>query len=263
MSTSLRVVSYNILYGGQDRLEKIAAVLRALEADIVGLQEANEPAHVARLAEQLGMAHFVARSRNSPFHVALMSRFPIENPENLCNRCPHLWRSALRATVPAGGAPLRVIVLHLAPGMRADREAVRQGELDELWPVLHAPEEAGRPALMMGDFNSTAPWHPHVSDGLRPAYSGARIPREVIQRIRDAGWTDAVHRARPDDGTHSVSVASPTTRVDFIWLSPALSDRLLDARVEALEIAREASDHYPVRAILRPVAAAPNGTAPR
>jgi len=257
MNPPLRIVSYNILYGGQDRLDRIASVLRALEADVVGLQEANEPANVERLAGQLGMARFVARSRNSPFHVALMSRFPIENAENLCDRCPHIWRSALRATVAVPGAPLRVIVLHLAPGMRADREAVRQGELDELWPAIHAPEEAGRPAAMMGDFNSTAPWHPHVSDGIRPAHSGARIPRDVIQRIRDAGWTDAVHRARPDDGTHSVSVASPTTRVDFIWLSPALADRLVDARVEALEIAREASDHYPVRAILRGDAAAP------
>jgi endonuclease/exonuclease/phosphatase family metal-dependent hydrolase len=229
-------------------VERIAQVLETLRADIVGLQEANDPRNVERLAERLGMHHALAESRVSPFHVALLSRFPIGEPENLCDTCPALQRSCLRANVRVGSAWWRLAVLHLWPGGKQEAEELRMAELDELLPALSGERE---PLLLMGDFNSTAPYHPHRSDGTRSADDTDGVPRRVVQRLLDAGWVDAVHRARPDEARHSVTTESPATRVDYIWLRPALADALQDAAVEQGHGAREASDHFPVRALLR------------
>lgn len=259
---SIRIVSYNILYGGQDRLDLIAEAIAALDADIIGLQEANDPANVARLAEKLGYHHAVAESQVSPFHVALISRRPILAAANLSLRCAALQRSALRATIDMDGEAWRVVVLHLAPGGAEDREALRMRELDDLLPVLDEDEDHGRPTVMMGDFNSTALHHPHGSpqqgrDAGPPPPAGNSVPRDVAHRLTEAGWTDAVHVARPDQVKHTITPKRPTTRVDYIWLCNALAGRLLDADVEQNHRTATASDHYPVWALLRQPAAAP------
>jgi len=53
---ALRVLTYNLYFGGADRLEEIYTVLAHVEADVVGLTEADDPAVVA------GFARFRGRS---------------------------------------------------------------------------------------------------------------------------------------------------------------------------------------------------------
>ena len=252
---AVRVVSYNILYGGQDRVEKIAEVLSHLQADIVGLQEANEPANVERLAERLGFHRRLVKSRRSPFHVALLSRWPIERWEDLGERCPDIQRAALRATIAPFGERWQVVVLHLSPGSKPENEAARLRELDALLPVIGSPDTLGEPALMMGDFNSRAPLPP-------PAGSTVPAFYEVARRVAAAGWTDAIARVHGDCPRHSLTTDAPTVRVDYLWLSPALAARLVAADVEQGDEARAASDHFPVWADVRRAETPGDRTAP-
>ena len=244
----VRVVSYNILNGGEDRLALIGDTIERLGGDVVGFQEANEPDNIARLAERFGYHHVVAESRVSPYHVALMSRWPLTDVEDLTPRAPAMQRAAVRATIDVGGEKWCFVVLHLSPGHGSfEREALRLRELDDLLPLV---AERDMPTLMMGDFNATPPHHKHVRDGVRleptdGAVEGA-IPRDVVRRIVNEGWVDAVHTARPEAMRHSVTTEGPATRVDYIWLTRDLRDRLADAAVEQDGSAREASDHFPV-----------------
>src|SRR5436305_622876 len=67
----LRVMSYNIRFGGAGREERIAAVIGRSEADLVILQEATDPKVVERLAELTKFPHWAAKRKHS---VAYLSR---------------------------------------------------------------------------------------------------------------------------------------------------------------------------------------------
>ena len=61
----LRLLSYNIRYGGQGREAAIAAVIRSADPDIVMLQEATDRGVVARLAQLTGLPNWDSRPRHS------------------------------------------------------------------------------------------------------------------------------------------------------------------------------------------------------
>ncbi|TMC40180.1 MAG: hypothetical protein E6J31_07595, partial [Chloroflexi bacterium] len=50
-----RVLSYNIQSGGTYRTDKLATIIEATRADIIGLTEATDPQVAEELAQKLGM----------------------------------------------------------------------------------------------------------------------------------------------------------------------------------------------------------------
>ena len=95
------VMTYNVLYGAGvnaedekianrwssgkyhgNRLERVISVIRYVNPDILGIEEAchwdqDNEAAAKRVASELGMNYFVGKSGHSRFHVALLSKFPI------------------------------------------------------------------------------------------------------------------------------------------------------------------------------------------
>ena len=67
----LRLMSYNIRFGGVGREELLADVIRQAEPDIVALQEATRPDVVERLAAMTDMPYWASKSSQS---AAFMSR---------------------------------------------------------------------------------------------------------------------------------------------------------------------------------------------
>src|SRR5688500_17760378 len=66
---TLRVMTFNVWYGGEQvSLEKVGEAIRAANADIVGVQEADR--NLERIAEVAGMPYVDTRRR-------LLSRWPI------------------------------------------------------------------------------------------------------------------------------------------------------------------------------------------
>ena len=57
----MKLLSYNIRYGGVGRVGPMASVIKACAPDVVVLQEATRPDVVAQLAAATGMAVLVAR----------------------------------------------------------------------------------------------------------------------------------------------------------------------------------------------------------
>ena len=81
---SLRFVSYNIRYGGTGREAQIASVIQACAPDVVVLQEATDPDVIARVAEQIGFAHWGSRQGYS---TGFLSRLPVTH---------HAWQDWVR-----------------------------------------------------------------------------------------------------------------------------------------------------------------------
>lgn len=71
----VRLVSYNIMRGGEGRADPIAEVLLGQGADIVGIHEAENSEVLQRLAKRLRMEFIVAVTLSG--RIALFSRYPI------------------------------------------------------------------------------------------------------------------------------------------------------------------------------------------
>ena len=153
----IRILTYNILLGGERREERIATVLAHSGADLIALQEVRDNGMVARLAGRLGMAAVSGSpSDGGSLGLAVLTRLPVAAHRNHCHG--GMLRSHLEVTVaPPGGERLRLHVVHLAArfGERAKGEARRLEELEHVLADIRG--EAAMPHLVVGDFNSLSP----------------------------------------------------------------------------------------------------------
>jgi len=228
----LRVLTFNIHGGlgtdGAFDYERLAAVIRAAEPDLVALQEvdqgtarsagADQPALLAGLTG-LHVAYGKAMDYDGGLYgEAILSRAPLsaERIHALPQWAPHEPRCLLATRVtPAGWPrPLAFLNTHLehqdAPLRLAQAEAV-------------AGIEAAEPAILCGDFNAT--------------------PESEPMRAVLRGWTDAT--AAP--GLLSFPATASTVKIDYVLFRPAGAFRVVSA--ETLD-ARASSDHRPVLAVL-------------
>jgi endonuclease/exonuclease/phosphatase family metal-dependent hydrolase len=160
-SQTFAVMTYNILVGGRERLPAIEAVIRHHAPDIVGIQEANDPAAIRELAERLGMAYVVGYARTG-FHVALLSRWPIR--AWVQHGRPVFQKGLIEAVIdlPGEAQPWHCFVGHLTAEFYRVPASERQ-RLHEMQAIVACMADARArnvPHLLMGDFNTLAPGEP-------------------------------------------------------------------------------------------------------
>lgn len=271
---ALRLVTFNLLHGGpwssftgddqdlESRLAMTIAELRALQPDLVALQESAVTRRrgdvAARIADALGLAHVHARATERVFGPrllgrlivgalgfvegpAILSRFPITSTEIFdLPRCQRRFdpRVALRAEVRTPAGPLAVFSTHTT---RDDCQTRRVAEL--------ALAEDGRVTIVMGDLNT-----------------GETAPALAV--FRDHGFVDLFRAANPAAPGLTVwqridaSVPTVGRRVDYVFLRPGggLAADVVSSRV-VLNAPRPRgsgvlwpSDHYGVFAEVELVA---------
>src|SRR5687768_8380005 len=126
----MRIVSYNIMTGGEGRADPLCEVLLAQRADVIGLVEAEDPAVLERLARRLKM-DYVQAVGNQSGASALLSRFPIRDTNNHAPLQPGLSKSLLEATVvDQGGREWSFGVVHLHARAAEEDERRREAEID-------------------------------------------------------------------------------------------------------------------------------------
>src|SRR5690242_232956 len=130
---TLRVLSYNILYGGEDRLSHIAHVIATQQPDVVALLEANSRANAEVLADQLGM-QLVFGEANNIFHIAWLSRLPLLQTENY--RLPILSKTLLKIEFAWKDTVLALFAAHLHAGREIESEQYRAREMQAILAIL-------------------------------------------------------------------------------------------------------------------------------
>jgi len=155
-----RVLSYNIQTGGTHRADKLATIIEASRADIIGLTEATDPQIAEELAQKLGMHLYVSEQakHNEDWHVVLLSRLPVIDMQAHVRPDILARQHLLEVTIEEyNGSLLTVFVVHLTAnfyrGSVSNR--IRQTEMQEILRVMAATQ--GTPHLLMGDFNAVAP----------------------------------------------------------------------------------------------------------
>jgi endonuclease/exonuclease/phosphatase family metal-dependent hydrolase len=250
----MRIVSYNILTGGEGRADPLAEVLLAQRADVIGLVEAEDPTVLERIARRLKM-DYVQAVGNKSGASALLSRFPIRDSINHAPLQSGLSKSLLQASVvdPAGQV-WNFGVAHLHARATDADERQREAELDIVLRVFQPLRAQQTPHLLLGDFNANSPVQQIDLARCKPstreqaAANGGTIPRRVVQHLTNAGYVDTYHllnaEAAKTRGTFTTQF--PGQRVDYVFAHSIPADRFKSAWIEYDRLATYASDHYPI-----------------
>lgn len=239
---NIRLLSYNIRYGGAGHEEALTAMIRAAAPDLVVLQEATRPEVVEQLAHAAGMEHWGSRRGDS---LGYISRVPLTASWHR----PRMSRHAFLELAPEGTA-WRVFGVHLSAVHAAWTERRRIYELRALLAAI-GREQPG-PHVLVGDFNTLAPGE--ILDFAKlPArlralvwLSGGRVRWRTIQIVLDAGYVDAFRALHPDIPGSTFPTWDPQVRLDFLFVPGGFVHAITECGVVDGERAKDASDHFPL-----------------
>jgi endonuclease/exonuclease/phosphatase family metal-dependent hydrolase len=245
---TLKLLSYNIRYGGEGRENHLAAVIRESAPDLVVFQEANRPQVIERLAAETGMRIWASRLGQS---LGFMSRLEIIHHE--WHR-PLGTRHSFLEIIPAG-TEFRVFGLHLSAIHSNWTERRRVREIQALLKGIEEHQEGFH--VLMGDFNTLAPGE-LLDARLLPArlralvwLGGGKIRWEVIQVLLGANYVDGYRLLHPLEEGFTFPTWAPHLRLDYIFLPMPFTERLKACEViNGNATVAQASDHFPLLAHL-------------
>lgn len=259
---NLRVVTLN-LWGDRGRparrLEVVAEGLRALEPDMVALQEVREgplTAQATTLSRLLGLypafGAVEASSGGGPLGNAVLSRFPVVTSANL--KLPGTGedqRGALQVSVETPCGQVRLTSCHLS--WEPEAAPVREAQVLALEELTRAPSSVH--VLLAGDFNASP-----QSRAVRFLCGLDSIDG------RGTFFRDAWARRHPSDEGFTWSAGNPNAvrwieqnrRIDYIFVRGAPTVRgertVEEARIVFDQPAADGtwpSDHFGVLAVVR------------
>jgi exodeoxyribonuclease III len=239
----LRLLTYNIRYGGVGRVRPLADVVNQCAPDVVVLQEATRPEVVAELAAATDMPFWAATQGHS---VAFMSR----------RQARHEWhrppasRRAFLEIVPEG-EPLRIFGVHLSAVHSNWTEKRRVRELRAVLAGIAAHQHGFH--VVTGDFNTIAPGETLDLAKLPPRLrafvylTGRKIRWETIQIMLDAAYVDGYRSLHPAEPGFTFPTTDPHVRLDYVFLPSPFAPRLKACGVvNGTAVVTRASDHLPV-----------------
>lgn len=233
----LKMVTFNIRHGqGLDdvvSLDRIASVLRRLDADVIALQEVDKnfgfrsdwEDQAQHLAEKLDMeVAFGPALRTLPllgkgvgyYGNAILSRFPIKAIVNQVVDAPGFEenRAFIHGVIATPVGHLNFISTHLGLEKRHRIKHVQQ--------LMNYVKGLNGPVVIAGDFNS-------------------KSDSEELGFVRQSGFRDAAAEVGKDLPT---LIGAGNARIDYILVSPEVSV------VDVETVDSDASDHRPVAGLL-------------
>jgi endonuclease/exonuclease/phosphatase family metal-dependent hydrolase len=222
----VKLLSYNIRFGGREREAALAEVIRSVAPDVVVFQEATDPHVIERLGVATGLPIWAARRSHS---IGYISRLAVDH---------HEWHYPAGAKhsfleIALAGSQARIFGLHLSAMFSKWSERRRTREIQSLLKGIERYREGMH--VLVGDFNTLAPGE--LLDVRRmPAWiraliwlSGRDIQRDTIKLVAAAKYVDGYRRLLPEQ----------------------FAQRLLSCEViNKTPAALTASDHFPLLAQL-------------
>ena len=240
----LKLLSYNIRFGGRGRESRLADVIRAVAPDLVVFQEATDPRVIKGLAEATGLTQWAARPAHSTGYI---SRVEIAH---------HEWHYPVGSRhsfleIVLAGSSARIFGLHLRARFSKWSERRRALEIQALLSSIKMHQEGFH--VLVGDFNTLAPGE-LLEVQRMPAWiqaliwlSGRDIQRETIKIVLDAGYVDGYRHLHPTERGSTFPTWDPHLRLDYIFMPSRFADRLISCHIinQPAEVS-VASDHFPL-----------------
>jgi len=252
----------------------VGKFLKAHAPDVLCLQETKCPddAFPLKAFARLGYAHVALNGQKGYHGVAILSRVPFDSLDrrSFCGKtdCRHVAvtfgeKAGLRAPttvhnfyVPAGGDE---------PDPEINEKfAHKLAFLDEMRHAAALKPAPGERAILVGDLNVAPLEHDVWSHKqMVRVVSHTPVECEKLTLVQKAGqWFDAMRAFVPESEklytwwsyrAADWRAADRGRRLDHVWVSPALADR-----VSKMQVTREArgwarpSDHVPVTVAIEP-----------
>ncbi|OGJ93748.1 MAG: hypothetical protein A2487_09335 [Candidatus Raymondbacteria bacterium RifOxyC12_full_50_8] len=232
---ALKFMTFNILDGATTSWQHVLNIIRNSGAEIITINEANDPGVFYRIADSLG--YYRVLSVHNTYNVGILSKYVIK--DSAIYTSSTLSKSLLEAKIEVSPDTfIYVFTSHLYP-FGTDNER-RLEEIKEILPIMATKSKF--PIVFAGDLNSRS-----QLDGLSGDYGA------VTTLMADSGFSDVYRSAYPD---HSVqpgftynAQGAADRRIDYIFTNPgfsAISANVLDSG----DYAQWPSDHFAVFAEL-------------
>lgn len=241
----IRLLSYNIRYGGRGREATIAELIRSVTPDVVLLQEATDPRVIELLARETGLPHWGSRPDHS---TGFLSKIPVAH---------HAWHHPVNARhafleLVLEGVDCRIFGLHLVAWFSKWSERKRARELRALLDGIREHQSGFH--LIAGDFNALAPGEllevRKMPRWIRAMIwlSGRDIARDTIQLMLDEGYTDAYRLLHPKSNGFTFPTWDPHVRLDYVFIPQRAAERVVVCEIVLTpeQLVRDASDHAPL-----------------
>jgi exodeoxyribonuclease-3 len=247
----LRVMTYNILNGGENRESYIIDIIQNVKPDIVVLQEVFTEKFLKSVSRSLAMDYYIGAG-NKKRKTALLSKFPVKAFKSHHPVFP-IWRNFLDAEIEYGpNKTIRIIGVHPMANLGVIFELWRL--LEAIYVINHVQKYQNMPCLIAGDFNAIAPKEKAITENM-PNWlkwtirlQGNRVYHFSIERIISAGFTDCFRLLNSDDG-FTLPPPKPNSRLDYIFANNKMKEHLTKCWVvREPNSVNLASDHYPVAA---------------
>jgi exodeoxyribonuclease-3 len=242
---NLRLLTYNIRFGGGGREEALTDTIRAAAPDLVVFQEATRPEVIQRLAAATGMTTWAAEHFQS---VAFMTRLDVAHHGWF--RPPPCRRAFLEIALTGASSP--IFGVHLSAAHTNWMEGRRVREMRAMLAVIAARQHGFH--VLAGDFNTLAPGE-RLDLGRLPLHlrllariGGPTIRWRTVQIMIDAGYADAYRVLHPGAEGETFPTWSPQMRLDYVFVPANAIERVRHCEIEQPPRARAASDHFPVLA---------------
>lgn len=243
---SVKLLSYNIRFGGHGREAELAQVIRSVTPDLVVFQEAIDPDVIKRLSLVTELPLWAARREHS---IGYISRLQIAH---------HEWHYPADAKhsfmeIVLAGSESRIFGLHLSSMFSKWGERRRAREIRALLKSIERHQEGVH--VLVGDFNTLAPAEA-LDVGRMPPWiralvwlSGRDIQRETIRIMREANYVDGYRFLYPEEKGYTFPVWDPHLRLDYVFIPERFSERLISCQViNEPATVTAASDHFPLLA---------------
>jgi len=240
----VKLLSYNIRFGGQGREAELAEVIRTVAPDIVVFQEAIDPNVIERLSTATALPIWAARRKHS---IGYITRLSVAH---------HEWHYPAGAKhsfleIVLEGSETRIFGLHLSAIFSKWSERRRAREIRSLLKGIERYQEGFH--VLVGDFNTLAPGE--ILDVRRmPTWiraliwlSGRDIQRETIQIMGEAKYVDGYRLLHAEEKGYTFPAWDPHLRLDYVFLPERFASRLQSCEViDQLPKVQMASDHFPL-----------------
>lgn len=260
-SSKIKIITHNVWYGFTkvpERKKLWLTWMKEQQPDIVSLQELNDysPQKLAEDAKSYGHT-YSALLKQEGFPTGITSRYPIEDIKRLTEGFHH---GLLRVRIQQ----VYYYVIHLHPSNWETRKA-------EINQILQDIKElpSGSKVVLAGDFNTFSPLDSvYYSHGRLESFfkdrdvqfneknlNNGKLDFSVIEKVMDFGFIDLEARSRKS--SYKFPGSFPTLvekegahgdqrRLDYIFASENLSDKVLKAEIIVNDTTMHLSDHLPV-----------------
>lgn len=243
----LKIISYNILEGMKtDRpndYDNFVEWIESFDPDIVAFQEANgfKQKDLEKLAARWGHSYVITNLKATDnYPVALTSKYPLESRRRVTMDVSH---GAIFAQLK--DTDINLVVTHLWPQGYWHEMGDNLGNdyrLHEINLVLDStirkfPDEPSW--ILVGDFNARSR-HDFLPSEATHNYW-------VTDKIEEEGFQDAIHfmhGTRAGGATYDFQY--PGSRIDFLFATEPVLQKLIKAYPIYDEFTEKYSDHYPM-----------------